>query len=84
MMRRALYREALVFCKNYKVTTGDGFLATEGFMVDKVVPIRRREGVQKSDADLLLEVRERVVMLRNPIAKQHLKEALKRATLTLV
>lgn len=57
---------------------------TEGFMVDKIVPIRGREGVGKSDADLLLEVRERVLKIRNPIAKQQLKEALKRATITLV
>lgn len=60
------------------------FKLTEGFMIDKVVPIKGREGVGKSDADLLLEVRERVLKIRNPIAKQQLKEAIKRATITLI
>jgi hypothetical protein len=60
------------------------FTLTEGLMEDKVVPIKGREGAKKSDADLLLEVRERVLKLQNPVAKQQLKEAIKRATITIV
>lgn len=53
-------------------------------MVEKVVPIRGRECPQNKDADLLLEVRERIVKIENPVARQLLREALRRATLTIV
>ena len=53
-------------------------------MDDKVVPIKGRVRAIKSDADILLEVRESILKLENPVAKQQLKEALKKATITIV
>jgi hypothetical protein len=45
------------------------------------------KGVRKSDdeqdADIILEVREKIAKMKNPVAKQQLREALKKATITI-
>ena len=49
----------------------------------KIVPITRAKKGDELDADIILDMRGKVAKMKNPVARQQIREALKKAIVTI-